>query len=223
MGSQKRKPASQRGQLSRPAVIDAGLAIVVSEGLARLTMRRLAEQLGVEAMSLYNHVRDKSDLLDGIASLVLSRVQPPDPALPWVIRLEAIFYGLYDTLTANPWLVTVLTSEGIEPSGREVLAGIETIIGILEEAGLDPAQRVNAFRGMLALCFGLVLAHTLGLRSSPADALARFAQWDPTKWRDADLPRLAALAPQFLITKPGDDVRFMLDAYLAALANMRSR
>jgi len=220
MDSLRRKSASRRGSLSRQAVIEAGLAIVTSEGLARLTMRRLADHLSVEAMSLYNHVRDKHDLLDGIASLVLARIQPPDPALPWATKLEAIFYDLYDALAANPWLVAVLTSEGIEPTGEEVLAGIDIIIGILEEAGLEPAQRVNAFRGMLALCFGLVMAHTLGLRSSPSDALAHFAEWDPTRWRNAG-PHLAALAPQFLITKPGDDVRFMLDAYLAALGTLR--
>lgn len=222
MDKPTRKPPAQRGQLNRTLIVEAGLAIVRVEGLDRLTMRRLAAQLGVEAMSLYNHVRDKRDLLDGLASQALAAIPHPDPAQPWTRRLEAVFFSLYEAFSADPWLVTVLTAEEIEPSGREVLTGMEVIIGVLEDAGLAPAQRVNAFRGMLALCFGLVLTHTLGLRASPAAALERFGAWDADKWRDAGVPRLAALAPQFLATKPGDDVRFMFDGYLAAIARLKS-
>jgi TetR/AcrR family transcriptional regulator, tetracycline repressor protein len=213
-----KSPSSQtRAALSREAIFAAGLALVRAEGLGALTMRRLADQLGVKAMSLYNHVEDKADILDGVASLVLAGIERPDPALAWAQQLEMIFLALYTTLAANPWLVAVLTTEGVEPSGRAVVEGIDTILGLLDAAGLPPGERVSAFRGMLALCFGLVTAHTLGLRMSPEAARAQVMTWDPDKWRDAGLPHLAALAPQFLITTPQDDARFMLGAFLAAV------
>lgn len=213
------KPPSPRprGVLNREAILGAALEIIRAEGLGALTMRRLADQLGVKAMSLYNHVADKADILDGIASLVLSRIERPDSARPWSLQLEAIFLALYSTLAADPWLVSVLTLEGVEPSGRSVVEGIDIILGLLEGAGLPPGQRVSAFRGMLALAFGLVTAHTLGLRVSPEAARAQALDWNLDKWRDAGLPHLAALAPQFLVTTPNDDARFMLNAFLAAV------
>ena len=217
MAEPTRKRPAQRTPLNRALVIEAGLEIAREEGLARLTMRRLAERLGVEAMSLYNHVRDKRDLLNGLSGLLISRIERPDPALPWRARLEAAFLRLYETLCDNPWMVMAIASDQTEPTGPGVAEGLELIVGMLEEAGLDPAGQVSAFRGMLALCLGLVMGHTLGLQASPAEALAHFREWDPNRLRQPGVPRLASLAPQFLITTPTDDVRFMLEGYLAAV------
>lgn len=212
-----RKAAPQRGRLSRQAILEAALEILTAEGVGALTMRRLAERLGVEAMSLYNHIADKRDLLDGVASLVLGRIAPPDPGLPWARRLEAIVLGLYEALSAHPQLVQLIASGQANPRDRQVLEGIDTILAALEDAGLSPQQQVSAFRGMLAMCFGLVLNHTLGLSVSPAEFGAQRVTWDPREWDAPGLPRLAGLAPYALSTTPHDDLRFMLDAYLAAL------
>jgi TetR/AcrR family tetracycline transcriptional repressor len=217
MDQKARKPAHRRGQLSRDMIVEAAAGILAAQGLAGLTMRRVADTLGVEAMSLYNHLRDKRDLLDGVAGRTLSRIATPDPAQPWPQRLRMLVLSLYDVLAANPWLVMVLTTEQIEPREPQVLAAMEAAIAIFEEAGLDPSRRVSAFRGLLALCFGLVLTHTIGLRMSPARAEKRFAMADVEQWASAGVPRLAALAPQFLTTRPQDDLQFMLDAYIAAL------
>jgi AcrR family transcriptional regulator len=217
MDEKARKPMHRRGRLSREVIVGAAAALLASEGLTGLTMRRVAERLAVEAMSLYNHVRDKRDLLDAVAGRALSRIAIPDPTQPWPQRLRMLVLGLYDVLAANPWLVMVLTEEQIEPREPSVLAAMEAAIAIFEEAGLGPAHRVSAFRGLLALCFGLVLTHTIGLRMSPAQAEAQFAAADVAQWVNAGVPRLAALAPQFLLTRPRDDLQFMLDAYIAAL------
>ena len=68
---------ARRAQITREAVLAAALALVDREGLAALTMRRLGRELGIEAMSLYNHVRDKEDLLDGVVGLLSSEVEFP--------------------------------------------------------------------------------------------------------------------------------------------------
>jgi AcrR family transcriptional regulator len=222
MKSRKKRKAPARAPLNRAAVLEAALAILKAEGAPALTMRRLGEELGVEAMSLYNHVRDKHDLLAGISGLVISRIQPPDPKLPWRKRIETIFVRLYDALIANPWLVMMLASEQAEPRDASVIVRVDTILAIFAEAGLTPAQQVSAFRGMLALCFGLVLTHTVGLLMSPSEAEAHWSEADADQWREAGATHFAKLAPQFFITRPADDLQFMLGAFVAALQKARA-
>lgn len=209
--------STRRKPLSRERVLAAALALVDAEGLAGLSMRRLAAVLHVEAMSLYHHVRDKGDLLSGLVDVVLSRIAPPDPSRPWSERVEAVALGLYRALVAHPSLVLIIASEEGAPTSGEVLRGMDGVVAALAESGLSPAQQVSAFRGLLAMCFGFVLTHTQGLRATRAQAEAAWQAWDSAKWDPAALPHLARLAPQFLITRPDDDFRFMLTAYLDAL------
>ena len=95
---------------------------------------------------------------------------------------------------------------------------MDAAVGARGEAGLSAGQQVSAFRGMIALCFGFTLAHTRGFSVSKAEAEEAWALWDPAPLENAGLPNLSKLAPQFLKTHADDDLRFMLNAYLAALA-----
>lgn len=212
-----RKPA-KRVPLSRTKILEAALKILDAEGLAALSMRRLAADLGVEAMSLYNHVTDRRDLLEGVANLVLSKIKPPDASLPWQRRLEEIALGLYGALLAHPPLVLLLASTEAQVKDPTVMTGMDMIAAALAESGLRPAQQVSAFRGLIALCFGFVMAHTQGFSSSKAAAEVVWAGWDSAQWNRPDLPHLSKLAPQFLKTHADDDLRFMLKAYFTALA-----
>jgi len=207
----------KRKAMSRERVLETALAVLDAEGLDALSMRALASELGVEAMSLYHYVESKNDLLDGVVDLVLTRIAPPDPARPWDERLEAIAIGLYEALIAHPALVLILATERGRPTDEVVLRGMDAIVAALAESGVSPARQVNAFRGLLAMCFGFVLTHTQGLSMKKAEAEKLWRQWDSTKWSPSELPHLAKLAPQFLKTHADDDFRFMLSAYLAAL------
>ena len=217
MDTKPRKTPHRRGQLSREVIIEAAAEVLASSGLAGLTMRRVADSLGVEAMSLYNHVRDKRDLLDGLATRALAKIAVPDPRLTWPERLRLLALDFYAILADSPWLVMALTAEQIEPRDPAILAAMAAALAIFEEAGLTPAQRVSAFRGFLALCLGMVLTHTIGLRMSLGQAEAEFAATDIDRWAVDVPPPMAALAPQFLLTRPADDLQFMLDAYIRAL------
>jgi len=214
------EPGSIRGKVTRAAIVHVALEILAREGLARLTMRRVAERLGIEAASLYNHIRDKRDLLQGAAGQVLSAIPIPDESLPWADRMRRVVTGLYDALTAHPWLVTALAHEQVEPADPGTLGRVEAAMRVLGDAGLTPHQQVSAFRGMVALCLGLTLAHTMGLSMSPAEAQARFSDWDPGKWRIPEAPVLSSLAPAFLETKARDDLDFMVEAFVAALQKL---
>ncbi len=211
------RKSGKREPLTRLKVLEAALKILDAEGLPALSMRRLAADLGVEAMSLYNHVTDRRDLLEGVTNLVLSKIKPPDPSWPWQRRLEEIALGLYHALLAHPPLVLLLVSTEAQVKDPTVMKGLDMIAAALAESGLRPAQQVSAFRGLIALCFGFVMAHTQGFSSSKAAAEAIWARWDSSQWTRSDLPHLSKLAPQFLKTHADDDLRFMMKAYLTAL------
>jgi TetR/AcrR family tetracycline transcriptional repressor len=180
-------------------------------------MRKLAQALGVEAMSLYNHVRDKDALLGEIANLVVSRIPLPNPALPWRARVEALVLGLYGTLVSHPHVLMLLANEKVLVTHPQALAVMEAAACALASSGLAQAQQVSAFRGLIALCFGFVLAHTRGLISTRTEAEAIWGGWDHRQWADTALPSLSKLAPQFLKTRANDDLDFTLRTYLDAL------
>lgn len=198
--------------LSRERVISEALALLDEEGLEGLSMRRLAARLRVEAMSLYHHVRDKHDLLDGVVDHALSGLRAPDPSLPWDLRLEGAARGLYAALVAHPPLVLVLASEQGRPTSAPVLAVMASTLQALGESGLAPADQVSAFRGLVALVFGFALTHTRGSRSTPAEAEAVWSAWEP-----AAHPELGELGAQFRRTRPPDDLSFALEGLLAVL------
>src|SRR5262252_10785844 len=103
MATTRRKP------LSRERILAAALELVDEQGIEALSMRRLGQSLGYEAMSLYNHVANKDDLLDGILDLVLAEMEPPDPAGGMAsIRRSSV--SAHEALTRHPWAASLLMS-----------------------------------------------------------------------------------------------------------------
>ncbi|MFZ6026599.1 MAG: TetR family transcriptional regulator [Chloroflexota bacterium] len=207
--------------LTRERILQAGLDILDEQGMGGLSMRKLAARLGVEAMSLYNHVKDKRDLLNGMADLVLSQIELPDPLQAWERRLETIAIQLYEALMRYPGLAMFLVTEQSLPRGRKIMQGIDGMMAALDEAGLDPVQQVNAYRGLLAMCFGFVFMHTVGMTRTLQQAQAEWDQWDSSQWDADTLPNLARLAPSFTQTHAADDIQFMLRAYIKYLQNIQ--
>ncbi len=213
----RKKAAKPRGTLSRDNIVAAAASLVEREGAAALSMRKLAEVLGVEAMSLYNHVEGKSDLMSAIADRILATVPLPEPSGQWRADAEALVLGLYDVLIAHPHAMLLLATEEAEATGPATLRLLECAAGILARSGLPPARQVNAFRGLIALCFGFVLTHTRGLTSTKSKSEVAWRRWNAAQWSNAGVPNLATLAPQFLKVHADDDLRFTLSAYLDAL------
>ncbi len=111
------------------------------EGIAALSMRRLASELGVEAMSLYYYVRSKDAILDGIYDLALGEVEPPSGSNDWKsdVRRSAISY--HDTLGRHPWATSVSTSDPSDAQFRYM----DTLLKRLREAGLSPELTHHAY------------------------------------------------------------------------------
>src|SRR6266480_4817426 len=97
MATTRRKP------LSRERILDTALALVDEEGIEALSMRKLGQALGYEAMSLYNHVANKDDLLDGIVDRVLAETELPRAPGDWHAAVRASAISVHDALRRHPW------------------------------------------------------------------------------------------------------------------------
>src|ERR1700690_844547 len=98
-----RAPDTERSRLSKRSVVDRGLALADASGLDGLTIRRLAQDLGVTPMALYWHFRSKEDLLLGLAEQVWSEIGiDVDQAQPWPVRLRGLLESLVRALRAHP-------------------------------------------------------------------------------------------------------------------------
>ncbi len=147
-----------RGEgLSRERILDVAIDVAEIDGLGGLSMRRLAARLGVEAMSLYNHVANKGDILDGLASRVFESIALPDPSLPWDERIRLLTTAAYEALGAHPVVVRALATEQANPRSLGSLRVIDAMLGALLDAGLTEQDAVRRYRGLLGLVFGSVL------------------------------------------------------------------
>src|SRR2546423_10331102 len=104
--------------LSRDRILHAALALADEGGIESLTMRKLGQALGFEAMSLYNHVANKDDLLDGILDLVLDETAPPSPDETWDAAVRTSAISVHDAFRRHPWAVSLLLSPSHIRPGR---------------------------------------------------------------------------------------------------------
>ncbi len=145
---------AERTPLNRDRIAQAALGLVGREGLTALTMRRLGAELGVEAMSLYNHVTNKDDLLDAIVERVYAEVQLPAADLPWKDQARGVFRGFRQVGVEHPEAFALLTQRAA-PS-VESLRVLSRVFAIYRIAGLDDLQAWRAFQVSASYVVGFV-------------------------------------------------------------------
>ena len=96
--------------LSRDRILAAAVRLADRDGIESLSMRRLGQDLGVDPMSLYNHVRDKEDLLDGVVDVVVGEIQPADVDTDWKSSLRETILNARRTLLRHPWAARIIES-----------------------------------------------------------------------------------------------------------------
>src|SRR3954447_14751840 len=99
-----------RAPLTRDRVLDAAIRLADEGGLESLSMRKLARELGVEAMSLYNHVANKGDLVDAIADLAVSEIQLPETTGAWDVAVRTCAISAYEAFMRHPWACSLVMS-----------------------------------------------------------------------------------------------------------------
>jgi AcrR family transcriptional regulator len=158
-------PASPRATVSlRTRALEEALRIADSEGLDALSIRRLADALGVKGASLYHHFKDKDEILDGVAFLALADLGPPDDdALPWIDWLLQVARSYRQALLAHPNLLPLIFGRHNRRAGSAVY---DYAAMKLTEAGIPPAYQLTLLNTLEAFATGSVL---YGL-SAPAAA-----------------------------------------------------
>ncbi len=136
----------RRTPLSRERVLAAAVELADREGIDALSMRRLGQELGVEAMSLYNHVAGKEDLLDGMVDLIVSEIDPPASTGPWKKALRGRILSARRTMLRHPWASAVITSRN--NASPVVMKYMDTTGGIMRAGGFSVDLMHHAFHAL---------------------------------------------------------------------------
>jgi AcrR family transcriptional regulator len=140
--------------LSRERVLQAAIALADEGGIESLTMRKLAQKLGVEAMSLYHYVAKKDDILDGIVDLVVSEIAVPPTEAEWKAALREIAISAHEVLVRHPWACNLMWTTSISPAR---LRYMEAILGTLRESGFSPNLTHHAYHALDSHITGFTL------------------------------------------------------------------
>ncbi|MFK4730009.1 TetR/AcrR family transcriptional regulator [Agromyces mediolanus] len=136
----------------------AAMAVADAGGLAAVSMRTVARELGVEAMSLYHHVDGKDAMLDALAEEIFSRFPLAELGAPWREALTERAHGARTVLSAHPWALVLLESRG-DP-GPAVVRQHDRVLGVLRTNGFDVLLAGHAFSVVDAYVYGFVLTET---------------------------------------------------------------
>ena len=208
-----------RVPLSRERVLSVALAFVDEHGIDALSMRKLAQELGVEAMSLYNHVDGKDDIVGGILALVAGEIELPPEGADWKEALRRRAISAHDAFRRHRWAAALwMSSRGGDGSGMK---DGDAILRCFREAGFSKDVTYHAFH----VFNGYVLGFTLQEQNFPYDSTqlkemaAKFLREFPAD----EYPHLAEHIEQHM--EPGDghhsEFAFGLDLILDGLERLR--
>ena len=153
------EPDGERARLSKRAVVDRALKLADTEGLDALTIRKLAQDLGVTPMALYWHFRSKEDLLEGVAERIWSEIEVPvDPSVPWWAQLQGGLESLLRALRAHPSAPQLVLEH--EKRNEAALRATEAALQILTSAGFDADYASEIARSTLWTGITLVMSET---------------------------------------------------------------
>jgi AcrR family transcriptional regulator len=127
--------ARERTTLTRQRVLEAAIELADRDGLESVSMRQLGQELGIEAMSLYTHVRSKDDLLDGMIEVVVGQVPVVDAGDDWKAALRSSMLGARGVLLRHPWAPDVIETR--TAPGPAILRQYDTVMGIMRGGGLS--------------------------------------------------------------------------------------
>jgi AcrR family transcriptional regulator len=147
--------AERRTPLTRERVLRAAVTLADRSGIESLTMRMLGQELGVEAMSLYNHVANKDDVLDGIVDLVVGEIDVPGPGTGWNVAMRQRAISAHEVLVRHPWAAMLIMSRfNIGPGMRRYL---DATLGRLREGGFSIEGALDAWHTLDSHIYGFTL------------------------------------------------------------------
>jgi len=210
--------SKQGAPLSRERVLRAAVAIADAGGIAGLTMRSLADALGVKPMSVYHHVANKDEILDGIVDLVFGRIELPTPGGDWRHEMVKRASSAREVLGRHPWAIGLLESR--KAPGPAMLRHHDATIGTLRRAGFPVAMTAHAYALLDSYVYGFALQEA-ALPFKGPDSAAEVTEDIMESFAADDYPHLVEMATEHVLL-PGydfaDEFAFGLDVILDAVA-----
>ncbi|WP_371523141.1 TetR/AcrR family transcriptional regulator [Kitasatospora sp. NBC_01300] len=210
-------PPPTRATLTRQRVLRAAVELADAGGLETLSMRKLGEAVGVEAMSLYNHVANKEDLLDGMVDLVFGEVEPPVPGDDWRQAMRQRAISLRLALSRHRWAIGLMESRSTP--GPATLRHHDAVLGCLRRAGFSLALTAHAVSVLDSYIYGFALQEKTLPFDSPEET-AELADSIVSGFGADEYPYLVEIATAHVM-RPGyaygDEFTFGLDLILDGL------
>jgi AcrR family transcriptional regulator len=201
MATQTDPGAAPRRPLSRQRVLDAAVALADRGGVGSLSMRKLAQELGVEAMSLYHHVANKDALLDGIVDVVFSEIELPSGDVGWKEAMRGRAISAREALRRHPWATGLMESRSTP--GAANLRHHDAVLGILRNAGFSVELAAHAYSLLDSYIYGFALQEA-SLPFHTSEEAAQVAQAIMAEFPAHEYPHLTEIAVDHVL-RPGYD------------------
>ena len=196
--------------MSRRRVLEAAVRFADREGLGSLTMRRLGAELGVEAMSLYNHVPNKGALLDGMGEVLLGEVEIPPRRKDWEERVRDGYRAFRRLAHEHPNVFPLLVER--PPETMDGVWLVEEFLQTLREAGFGAEEALHAFRSLSSYTFGYAMAEIRGFALEPDGSRLGARALSPEEF-----PNLCELGARLERVDHDAEFEFGLDLLLSGL------
>jgi AcrR family transcriptional regulator len=209
--------SAQRRPLTRQRVIESAITLADAGGLESLTMRKLARSLGVEPMSVYYHVANKADLLDGIVDAVFAQISLPVPGQPWRAAIRERAVSARDAMVRHPWAPPLMESR-LNP-GPATLRHHDAVIGTFRAAGFSIGLTAHAASLIDGYVYGFAIQEAALPFDSP-ESVAVVAEAILEQLPRDEYPHLAELTIEHVLQPGydyGEEFAFGLDLILDGL------
>jgi AcrR family transcriptional regulator len=189
-----------RARLNRDKVVGSAIALADASGIESLSMRKLGGELGVEAMSLYNHVSNKGDLTDAMIDGVFAEIDLPSGETDWRTAMRHRAISVRKVLARHPWATGLMESR--TTPGPATLRHHDAVLGILREAGFSIVLAAQASSVLDSYIYGFVLQE----RNLPATSMGstKLAQVILARLATQDYPHVAEMTVEHVL-QPGYD------------------
>src|ERR1700694_2138959 len=199
MATRAKQAPKRRAPLTRERVLRAAIRVADRHGIESLSMRKLGHELGVEAMSLYNHVRNKVDMLDGMVDVVFSQIELPADGVDWRTAMRKRAISARQALLRHPWAIGLMESRATP--GPATLRHHDAVLGSLRKAGFSVDLAAHAYSILDGYIYGFTLTE-LTLPFPKSGGVAEVAGNILERFRPGDYPYLAEMAVDRAM-KPG--------------------
>ena len=213
--STKTKAKAARPPLTRERIADVAVSIMDAEGLEAVTMRRLGRELGVEAMSLYNHVEDRSDLEGAMIERVMNDfVLPSDEVKGWEERVRVMARSYRDVLMAHPDVMQLFADHEKPPTTAVApMRPMEMALQTLQSAGLSDEETIDTYKTFGGYIMGFVLMESRQMLRAPEGVPPEVV----TAGLPDELPMVKRLFPMLCVSDATMDFDYGINMLIAGM------